>query len=55
MYLRFYLDENNKRIYTFKYHHEGKDENGAELPTQSAHPARFSPDDIFQKQRMACK
>ena len=24
-------------------------------PTQSAHPARFSPDDKFSKQRVACK
>jgi len=24
-------------------------------PTQSAHPARFSPDDKFSKQRLICK
>ena len=38
MYLRYYLDENGNRVYTFKYvNSEGQ-------PTQSAHPARFSPD-----------
>jgi len=24
-------------------------------PTESAHPARFSPDDKFSKQRLICK
>ncbi len=29
------------------------DENG--IPTSSAHPARFSPDDKFSKERITCK
>ena len=59
MYLRFHLDENGKRVYTFKFHDEKND------PTLSAHPgksclwmqllARFSPDDVYQKERMKCK
>ena len=27
--MEFYLDQNGKRVYTFKYHHEETDENGA--------------------------
>jgi H/ACA ribonucleoprotein complex subunit 3 len=60
MYLRFHLDENGKRVYTFKFHDEKNE------PTLSAHPgklfiyantitARFSPDDVYQKERMKCK
>lgn len=49
MYLRFYLDDQGKRVYTFKYHDE------EDKPTMSAHPARFSPDDQYQAQRMKCK
>ena len=41
MYLRYRLDENGKRVYTFKFH----EETAEKTPTQSAHPARFSPDD----------
>ena len=48
MYLRYYLDDQGKRVYTFKFH----DATGA--PTVSAHPARFSPDDQYQKERMKC-
>jgi H/ACA ribonucleoprotein complex subunit 3 len=49
MYLRYYLDENGNRVYTFKYvNSEGK-------PTQSAHPARFSPDDKFSQERITLK
>ena len=51
MYLRYWLDDNGKRVYTFKFHQETE----AQEPTLSAHPARFSPDDPYQKQRMACK
>ena len=51
MYLRFYLDDQGKRVYTFKYHQDGE----GKAPTVSAHPARFSPDDPYQKERMACK
>lgn len=49
MFLQYYLDENGKRVYTMKK----SDPNGT--PTQSAHPARFSPDDKFSKQRIICK
>ena len=51
MYLRYHLDDQGKRVYTFKYHEDNEDK----TPTLSAHPARFSPDDPYQKQRMACK
>jgi hypothetical protein len=34
MYLRFYLDDQGKRVYTFKYHDE------EEKPTMSAHPGK---------------
>jgi len=49
MHLMYYLDEKGKRIYTLK-----KETPGAK-PTESAHPARFSPDDKFSKQRLICK
>jgi H/ACA ribonucleoprotein complex subunit 3 len=49
MYMRYYLDENGKRVYTLKVVLE----NG--LHTFNAHPARFSPDDKFSKERMLCK
>ena len=49
MHLMFYLDAEGKRIYTLKkVNPEGK-------PTDSAHPARFSPDDKFSKQRVTIK
>ena len=51
MYLRFFHDENGKRVYTFKFHEETEER----APTISAHPARFSPDDQFQKERIKCK
>ena len=35
MYLRFFLNEQGKRVYTFKFH----DEEGK--PTLSAHPGKF--------------
>ena len=41
MYLKFYLNDDGKRVYTLKsVSPEGK-------PTQSAHPARFSPGKTF--------
>ncbi|CAM9226755.1 unnamed protein product [Heterosigma akashiwo] len=49
MHLMFYLDDEGKRVYTLKK------ENPAGKVTDSAHPARFSPDDKFSKQRIACK
>jgi len=49
MRLRFHLDVNGERVYTFQQH----DATGK--PTKSAHPARFSPDDKFSEQRVLCK
>jgi len=49
MYLRYYLDENGKRVYTMKK----EAPNGT--ATLSAHPARFSPDDKFSRQRLILK
>lgn len=49
MYLRYYLDENGKRVYTMKVVLE----DGSY--TLNAHPARFSPDDKFSKERIECK
>lgn len=49
MYLRYYLDENGKRVYTLK----SVLEDGSY--TLNAHPARFSPDDKYSKERMECK
>lgn len=49
MHLMYYLDEAGKRVYTLKKSNpEGK-------VTESAHPARFSPDDKFSSQRVAIK
>ena len=45
----YYLDPSGKRVYTLKK------ENPAGRVTESAHPARFSPDDKFSAQRVACK
>mmetsp|Transcript_24853 Transcript_24853/g.36868 ORF Transcript_24853/g.36868 Transcript_24853/m.36868 type:complete len:111 (+) Transcript_24853:2-334(+) len=49
MHLMYYLDSDGKRIYTFK-----KETPGGKV-TESAHPARFSPDDKFSRHRIACK
>jgi H/ACA ribonucleoprotein complex subunit 3 len=49
MYLRYYLDESGKRVYTMKVVLE----DGSY--TLNAHPARFSPDDRFSKERIQCK
>ena len=49
MHLMYYLDADGKRIYTLKK------ENPDGKITESAHPARFSPDDKFSAQRVACK
>ena len=45
----FYLDDSGKRIFTLKK------EDPTGKPTESAHPARFSPDDKFSKHRLICK
>jgi len=49
MHLMYYLDDNGTRVYSLKKEDaEGK-------PTLSAHPARFSPDDKFSRQRVLLK
>jgi len=44
-----YLDGEGKRVYTLKK------ATPEDKVTESAHPARFSPDDKFSKHRVACK
>jgi len=49
MHLMYYLDANGKRVYTLKkVAPDGR-------PTISAHPARFSPDDKYSRQRVTLK
>uniref|UniRef100_T1K357 Nucleolar protein 10 n=1 Tax=Tetranychus urticae TaxID=32264 RepID=T1K357_TETUR len=49
MYLMYYLDSNGKRVYTLsKFAPDGK-------MTQSAHPARFSPEDRYSRERITTK
>ena len=49
MYLMYYLDTEGKRVYTLaKVDPSGK-------PTFSAHPARFSPEDQYSRQRITVK
>lgn len=49
MHLMYYLDADNKRVYTLlKVAPDGR-------PTLSAHPARFSPDDKFSRHRITIK
>ena len=50
MYLKYDVDEKGNRIYTLKKHVAEK-----ENPTQSAHPARFSPDDKYSAERILIK
>ncbi|KAJ2721884.1 snoRNP complex protein [Coemansia sp. Benny D115] len=49
MHLMYTLDASGKRVYTLK-----KVTEGGEV-TKSAHPARFSPDDKFSRQRVTLK
>ena len=50
MHLMYYLDEEgNNRVYSLKK------TTPTNAPTISAHPARFSPDDKFSKQRIITK
>ncbi|XP_075498877.1 H/ACA ribonucleoprotein complex subunit 3-like protein isoform X1 [Primulina tabacum] len=49
MYLQFYINENGDKVYTTKK------ESPLGLATQSAHPARFSPDDKYARQRVLLK
>lgn len=49
MHLMYYLDTKGKRVYTLKkFSPDG-------TPTHSAHPARFSPDDKYSRQRIKLK
>lgn len=49
MHLMYYTDGSGKRVYTLKkVAPDG-------TATLSAHPAKFSPDDKFSKQRVLCK
>ncbi|XP_063995818.1 H/ACA ribonucleoprotein complex subunit 3 [Diachasmimorpha longicaudata] len=49
MYLMYYLNEKGERVYTLKK----VDPNGK--PTLSAHPARFSPEDKYSRERITLK
>ncbi|CAF0863715.1 unnamed protein product [Adineta ricciae] len=49
MFLMYYLNEKGERVYTFKK------VDPAGNPTQSAHPAKFSPDDQYSRQRLKLK
>ncbi|QCD97752.1 H/ACA ribonucleoprotein complex subunit 3 [Vigna unguiculata] len=49
MYLQFYINDNGDKVYTTKK------ESPLGLATQSAHPARFSPDDKYSRQRVTLK
>jgi len=49
MYLMYYQDAEGKRVYTLNK----VDPNGK--PTFSAHPARFSPEDQYSRQRITVK
>jgi len=49
MLLRFYLDDSNNRMYTLK------DLDPSGKPTHTAHPAKFSPEDKYSRQRITIK
>ena len=51
--LRYYLDENGKRIYTLEA--TVKVDGQEDAATFSAHPARFSPDDKYSDDRIKFK
>ena len=47
--LQYYSGENGSRVYTLKnFSPSGS-------PSQTAHPARFSPDDKYSRERILCK
>ncbi|KAB0791285.1 hypothetical protein PPYR_03085 [Photinus pyralis] len=49
MYLMYYIDDSGKRVYTLKKTDlVGK-------PTMTAHPARFSPEDKYSRERLTIK
>ncbi|CAN6279214.1 unnamed protein product, partial [Urochloa humidicola] len=49
MYLQYYINEKGDKVYTTKK------ESPLGVATQSAHPARFSPDDKYSRQRYLLK
>eukprot|EP00252_Welwitschia_mirabilis_P026508 TRINITY_DN8723_c0_g1_i1.p1 TRINITY_DN8723_c0_g1~~TRINITY_DN8723_c0_g1_i1.p1 ORF type:complete len:102 (-),score=3.94 TRINITY_DN8723_c0_g1_i1:453-758(-) len=49
MYLMFYINEKGEKVYTLKK------ESPLGTPTQSSHPARFSPDDKYSRHRILLK
>ncbi|CAF1943861.1 hypothetical protein F2Q70_00029011 [Brassica cretica] len=49
MYLQCYINEKGDKVYTTKK------ESPLGLATESAHPARFSPDDKYSKERVTLK
>lgn len=49
MHLMYYLNDEGKRVYTLQ-----KTNEAGEI-TKSAHPARFSPDDKYSRQRVTLK
>eukprot|EP00514_Thraustochytrium_sp_LLF1b_P007748 CAMPEP_0184535484 /NCGR_PEP_ID=MMETSP0198_2-20121128/15919_1 /TAXON_ID=1112570 /ORGANISM="Thraustochytrium sp., Strain LLF1b" /LENGTH=64 /DNA_ID=CAMNT_0026928539 /DNA_START=39 /DNA_END=233 /DNA_ORIENTATION=+ len=49
MHLMYYVDDAGKRVYTLKK------ETPEGAPTDSAHPARFSPDDQYSRHRIVTK
>ncbi|XP_027082956.1 H/ACA ribonucleoprotein complex subunit 3-like protein [Coffea eugenioides] len=49
MFLQFYINENGDKVYTTKK------ESPVGAITLSAHPARFSPDDKYSRQRVLLK
>lgn len=49
MHLMYTLDDEGKRVYTLKK------QLSTGVITKSAHPARFSPDDKFSRQRVTLK
>uniref|UniRef100_A0A0L8GDH4 H/ACA ribonucleoprotein complex subunit 3 n=1 Tax=Octopus bimaculoides TaxID=37653 RepID=A0A0L8GDH4_OCTBM len=49
MLLMYYMNEKGEKVYTLKK----MDPQGN--PTFSAHPARFSPDDVYSRHRVTIK
>ncbi|MCL7026846.1 hypothetical protein MKW94_020981 [Papaver nudicaule] len=49
MYLQYYINDNGDKVYTVKK------ESPLGRATESAHPARFSPDDKYSRQRVLLK
>ena len=51
----FFYQQNHSHFIVYSSSHHFQKENPAGKVTESAHPARFSPDDKFSAQRVACK